>query len=351
MKITRFISMIALGATALAFTACEHSATIETIVSSDGSIRRNIVLKDADSASAHMNVFGISEDKGWTVAFNKSAEKSNKAEITFSKSFHSIDDANAEMNTADEATFHIRSDMEKRFRWFYTYYRYSDTYASLNRIRYVRQEDYFTPEDYAFIKRLPAEGKPMSKADSFFLEKLGDRIYDDFAARGFYEESFETMMKALEATNVAQAWRDSVMLRKESYFKELLAAERDNFDDYSPLFSKIKGFPGDNAEIQEAYQKLIKDFERRSNFMTTAVNMKLVHMIELPGAILETNADSVHNNRAFWAPPPLRYMLGDYTMYAESRSLNIWAVVLSAIVVIATIALYIVRHKSLSTHI
>ncbi len=345
MKISRFISMISLGLTALGLTSCEQNATIETIVSSDGSITRKIVLKDADSASAHKNVFGINENSGWTVESNQSAEKSNKKEITFSKSFQSIDDANAEMNTADEKTFHIRSDIEKKFRWFYTYYRYSDTYGSLNRMKYARQEDYFTPEDFAFISRLPAEGKPMSKADSFFLEKLGDRIYDDFAARGFYEESFEAMLKALEATDVAPAWRDSVKARKETYFRELIAEEPDNFDDYAPLFHKIKGFPGDNSAIKEAYQELIKDFEGRSNFMTTAVNMKLVHVIELPGAVLTTNADSVHNNRAYWAPPALRYMLSDYTMYAESRSLNTWTVVLSAVIVIATIALYMVRRK------
>ncbi len=347
MKIARFISVMVLGVTALAFTSCDHSATIETIVNSDGSIRRTIVLKEADSASARNNVFGITEDNGWIVTSARSVERSDKHEISFTKSFESVQAANDELNdTTNQSTFHIRSDLQEKFRWFYTYYRYSDTYASLNRLKYAKQEDYFTPEDYAFINRLPAEGKPMTKADSFFLEKLGDRIYDDFAARGFYEESFEAMLKALEKNNIAQVWRDSVVARKESYFQELLAEKHENFDDYSPLFRQIEGFPGDNAAILEAYREMVKDFGHRSNFMSEAVNMKLVHVIELPGKVLHTNADSVHDNRAYWAPPAMRYMLSDYTMFAESRSLNTWTIVLSGVIVIITLALYVVRRKS-----
>ena len=346
MKIARILSVVTLGATALAFSACEQNGTIETIVNKDGSIERNIVLSGADSSAAATNVFGINKANGWAVSSVRSLEKSAKYDISFSKSFASIEAANKEMDNADDAVFHIRSDLQKKFRWFFTYYRYSDTYASLNRLRHARQEDYFTPEDYAFINRLPAEGKPMSKADSFFLEKLGERVYEDFAARGFYEESFHAMLQALEKTNVPRAWQDSVLSRKESYFRELLAEQQDDFDDYSPLFSRIKGFPGDTSAIQSAYKQLIGDFERRSDFMSTAVNLKLGHVIQLPWPVIRTNADSVANNRAYWAPPSLRYTLNDYTMYAEGRALNMWAVALSAGIIALTVVLYIRRRNS-----
>src|SRR6267142_7081160 len=195
----------------LVLSSCEQKIKVASVVHPDGSIDRSIVLSDADSDKIDRNIFGASIAKGWetsieAVQHKGEADKDSKKKITisFRKHFASTTAANAEMNADSDTLFRIRSVFEKRFRWFYTYLTYSDTYISLNHFRKVPQEDYFTREDYAFIERLPAEGQSISRADSLYLSALNTKIFDQFATRALFEEYFEVLVQVAQKNKLGQ---------------------------------------------------------------------------------------------------------------------------------------------------
>lgn len=343
MRVEDIMSAVVLIVCCACFTGCEQHIAMETVVHENGSLSRTIILREADSSKVLENIFGINRDAGWKTAMEPVED--NKYDIHFSKTFASVEAINAEMNPRDEALFKVKSELTERFRWFYTYYRYSDTYVSLNRMRGVRQEDYFTEEDFSFIDRLPAEGKPITKADSFFLAKLNDRIYEDFAARAYYEENFSALLQALDSAGAAPQWKDSLLRMKEQMFEDEIIKNEDFDGEDFPLILERINAPVDMVAIRRIHKELMLDFERRVDFMTTAASARIVHGIHLPWMITDTNADSVVLNRAFWKPPVIKFVLKDHTMYAEGRSFNAWAGAVSVIVAIGTILLFFQKKR------
>lgn len=340
MKLYNTLSIAVISVFGFGFMSCEQNVAMETILLENGSVSRRIILQEVDSASSNENMFGVNQEAGWEVEMARIGK--NKFDITFEKTFPSVEAMNTEMNQEDDGRFRVRSELTSRFRWFYTYHRYSDTFISLNRMQGVDQEHYFTREDYLFIDRLPAEGKPISRADSFFLAKLNDRIYEDFASRGYYEENFSALVKALEVTGAPPQWKDSLMQRKEEYYNELIKSE--DFDDENfPLILERMNAPLDMVALRRAHKELTRDFERRVDFMSKAASTRMLHSVQLPWKITDTNADSIAYNRAFWMPPVVKFVLKDHTMFVEGRSFNVWAGIVSAVVVLITILLFTKR--------
>src|SRR5690606_22692650 len=161
---------------------------------------------DSIEQAQELNIFNATSSTGWEVTANPD----DKEKFTFRKHFASADEANSEMDREADTLFRIRSTFEKRFRWFYTYTTYSDTYIKVNSFNAVPQEDYFTEEDYAFIDRLPAEGKPISNADSLYLELLNEKFFDRYGSRTLFEELFGYALVALKEGEVPLNWTDSL---------------------------------------------------------------------------------------------------------------------------------------------
>lgn len=327
--------------------SCEQNIAVESVVHEDGSIDRTVVFSEADSGIVKENIFGINEKNGWKADVSavptRENEQSKKKTIAFTKHFSSVDDINSEMNSSSDTLFKIRSEFEKKFRWFYTYLKYSDTYVAINRFKEVKTEDYFTPEDYLFIQRLPAEGKSMSKADSVYLITLNEKIYDHFAIRGLYEDQFKSFLMSLAESD--RKWSDSLLKSKERMF-HMLVQSKDNTsdDDFMSALADSVGIPKSLIN-RAAFDRLNKESERTINFMSSAAEGKYTHSIKMPWSVVDTNADSVSGNQLIWQPPVIKFMLNDYTMYAESRQINYWAVILSATVVVVTVLAFVRRSR------
>jgi len=350
------LSVTAAGLTLLlALSCCEQKIKVESVVHPDGSIDRSIVLSEADSDKVGRNIFGVSQARGWETSIaplegkgDSVKDSKKKYTLSFHKHFPSVDAANTEMNGDTDTLFRIRSGFERKFRWFYTYIKYSDTYVALNHFRMVKQEDYFTPEDYAFIDRLPAEGKSISKADSLYLSTLNTKIFDQFGTRVLYEEYFQVLVQVLQKNKVDQQWVDKLNRKKESLYAQLVEKGGDSLDDdfmvtylidslHVPLATAVA--VADNKEMSAGLVK-------RINFVSDANEGKFTHIVKMPWPVVLTNADSVHDAELLWHPPVTKFLLTDYTMYAESRRLNYWTLLVSGVVIVATAFVFFKRRMT-----
>lgn len=338
----------------LFLSSCEYDVAVKSKYDSDGSLDRTITLTKVDSTSIERNLFGISKKNGWDVTTSKLPDsvntdsKQSKIIVSFFKKFDSIDMANAEMDSESDTLFHIRSGIERSFSWFFAYEKYSDTYTSMNRLKYLSQDDYFTEEDFAFIDRLPAEGKPISKADSFYLDQLNVRIGDHYATRAFYEEGYQVLVRIIEENRLEQRWLDTLTSHKEEMFS-LLNKDLDVDDNSEYIFfiADTLGIPLPFPKAKDDYTLLIKDYNSRVvRFMSDGYSAKYVHALEVPGSIYKSNADSIAGNMAFWKPPMIKFLLKDYTMFAETRRLNYWAVLILIGIVALTVFLFLQKKRT-----
>lgn len=326
---------------ALFLVSCEHTVEMHTKISEDGTLAKSIKLLDTQSEMEFENPLGISARNGWEVKSGKieAGDHEGDLQITFTKEFPTVDEVNNELNNTVDSLFHIESSFEKEFRWFYTYIHYSETFKKVDRFKYVSQKDFFTKEEYEFIDRLPALGGKISKADSMFLDALNDKIYDEYGSRGMYEDVYNFW-----ETSFQKYGKDLAFLQenKESYYDLMMDDDADiEFDDESYLFDVFDslGIHFPHPEIDEDIAEFHRTFEGKLKLASWAGDGRFVNIIELPWNIVDSNADSVELNTATWRPSPLKYMLNDYTMTVSARKMNIWAVVVSVLVVLFTAVL------------
>ncbi len=319
------------------FLSCEQQVAMESVVHDDGSIDRTIILSDGDSALIVNNIFDAGQAQGWetTIMPAQKGEGNDpkKINVRFHKHYKSVDDANQETNAQVDTLFRVRSSFEKKFKWFYTYLRYSDTYMTVNRF-HLSAQDYFTAEDHAFIERLPAESVRITKADSLYLKRLSDKLYDLYATRAFYEEAFEKMVYALRESKLQQKWLDTLARNKEKVYQLLIKGNVDD-DKWMPAVLDSLNIPMPSGAL-EKYTLSSRELEKRMNFMSDANEGKYVHNIKMPWPVVKTNADSVMGSDLYWKPRVAKFLLRDYEMFAESRTLNYWTLWVSGAIVLGS---------------
>lgn len=321
--------------------SCENPIRMETKVHEDGSLDKTIVLEETDSTHITNNVFGI--DSGWMVAVRiDSAKKKNKNHvIEFKKHFASVEDMNRELDQESDTLFRIKSSFDKRFRWFYTYVRYEETFRPIDRFKRIKSSDYFTPEDSLFIARLKGEGTAISKADSSFLENLNDRIFNQYASRGVFEEVMETIRDVMKKNSLEPKWLDSLNKYQDILYQGLKDDLQEG-DTFLQAITDSLGIPMPASTAQD-FEELSKEFNSRKDFMSYAQDGKYTVVVNMPWTITATNADSISGTKAFWKPLPTKFAINNYTMYTEARKMNVWAVIVSGVVILITIVSFVSR--------
>ncbi len=325
-------------------TSCEHKVVMNTVVHEDGSLDKTIVI-EGDSAHINSNFIGVGPAKGWTATVlkkeNEEEEDREKFILTFTKHFNSSEEANQDLGAPNDTLFRVTSRFDKKFRWFYTYIRYSDTYHAINRFQ-EPVTDYFTPEDYAFIDRLPAEGSSISKADSLYLHQLNDKIFDEYGTHALFEDYYQRLENLLKSEN-QHAWVDTLRNHKGKLFESMQTEK--GIQDLSDIlvFVGIPKLPVPDEKIIQ----LRDEIETLTNFISVASNGKYVHSITLPyNNVVNSNADSVAGNTLYWKPSSTKFLLKDYEMMGEARTPNIWAIAISGGFILLTIVLIFYKRRS-----
>lgn len=329
-------------------TGCEHNISVGSTVYEDGSIDRTITLHNTDPVKAEKNLFGIGKSHGWDVVMGPPSkpapegEKTAEVNITFKKHFPTVEDANRDMDTEQaDTTFHIASSFKKENRWFYTYIEYREAYRPLNRFNAISKHKYFTKEDFAFIDRLPAEGTSINSADSLYLARLNEKIFDVYGARTVFEEFYQHMVNTLREYDVPRQWTDTVARKKEEIYQRFVQVGNLEDGDFLSIIDDLR-VPLPSAARASMTRKT-DDMERRLEFISEAYSGKYVHTLKVPWTVVASNADTVINNELVWRPPVVKFLFNDYTMSVTSRKMNTWAVVVSAVVLCVTVLLFVYK--------
>ena len=324
--------------------SCDHDVSMETTVDANGKLDKVMTFHSKDSTR---NILGINATTGWKrtvdMELSKISGKDTKWNITWKKTFNSSVEANAELAAPSDTLFRVTSTFEKKFRWFYTYIYYADTYHAINRMK-VPIGDYVTREDYAFIDRLPAEGQKISKADSVYLAHLNKKLFDIYGLRAIYEDYFALHVQLMKDKNVESRWIDTLQHHKESIFQRI-ENDKNVSDNFLLEVMDSLHIPLAYPELRNQYKVIIKPATSRMDFISMSNEGKYSHKINMPWNVVRTNADSVVNNQLFWRPPVIKFLIKDYTMYGEARQLNVWAIVGSVLVIGLTVFVFTRKRK------
>ena len=208
--------------------------TITTRIFPDGSIERTMLVEGGDSSllegdfsSVLKGSLPVPHDSTWEITTGceiKSAHDTTTDTIYYCKAvkvFRNADELNKELNwdTIRENNAARQVKVEKRFRWFYTFYRYAETYKQVFPFKqksitdYLSDEElelyhadddelyYSTETDALLLKKDSLAVNSLSKTDSVRMNKIKESIEEKYAEWMFaniFEDYFDAVKVALD---------------------------------------------------------------------------------------------------------------------------------------------------------
>ena len=364
--------LLMLSATVWLLASCsQESATMRTIVNTDGSCEREIwtspnLSKEGEAETE--NVFVI--DSTWTVGWSYRGDTVIHHEPLTAARYDSIrqDLQRQQINkqvrdtVVSHAHRHFASveemaqaspfrldgkplcptiKLEKRFRWFYTYYYYTETYPS--------QASMFSQPITNFMSEREAQfwfcGQPdLTAGESGAeakgrLDELEERVGRWLNANLMYDacEAIVRHYDVVPSNSVSKtqflALRDSLVRQaSEAKFpideEMMMTLLRNTFhtDAFSPLLA-------DSAIVG-------REMEQKTNSYLQLLMLKADYEVVMPGRIISGNAFSAEGSSSHFRLTGERLIPGDFTLEVVSRDRHLWAFLLTALIVVLAIASY-----------
>jgi hypothetical protein len=373
MKNNRIISisrcMAILALLILAQSCLEY--TVTTTVNKDGSLFREYKVK-GDSSKIFSGSLFIPSGEGWKISrayekSSKSGEKSGEVYVyTASRKFSNVKELQQWIDS-DTSDNHIRVQvaLKKRFRWFFSYYEYTETYPMLFPFKKVPADQCLTKIEQSVVKEdgnavySPAEKKMIWRKDSLkFAYNRGDSI-----AMKVISDECEKKLEGWMALSIVTEFTE---LLKDSFAHDpSITALADKMAKSRSLIDTIRQMSGDtlicrtliaqgdllagNHRLSDLYaqnRKVFRDFEDKF------IGMKKIdftddfeYSLGMPGTVFSTNADDRSHDQMHWKFGHMNSFMNDYVMQTTSRVPNIGFMVLTGIVAVVLFLVLLSRRK------
>jgi hypothetical protein len=299
------------------------TVNIKTILGSDASIVRQISVS-GDSSGADETAYPFPQNGSWLMSRKRDDNDSTKYTYLISNNFSNIDELNAELDyRADSIKINAISQMDKKFRWFYTYYHYEESFFSFFPFRDLPLKNYVHEDELELyssgVDSIDIEDKLEQYAQDNFSHVYLTIILDILTKQGATDINAEQWDQCkLSVLSMISDWS----FESDELTMEILAACDSILQPAKPLVSMQQDFADIDSTVNEylaLLEKLIgEDYQAQ---------------IVMPGRIYDTNANnSLTRRTAVWQFESEKFHFVDYTMWVDSRRLNIVPTAISLLI-------------------
>jgi hypothetical protein len=344
--------------------------TVTTRVLPDGSIERTIVVK-GDSSEILKGSLPVPVDSTWNISgayeYKSEGDSSGEKQYVYraSKVFRNSAELNKELNPVSEEGGRIKREVkvEKKFRWFNTFYKYAETYKQtfpfhrkpvdefLNdeelEIVFADDKDlYYSRESDAVIVIKDTLVRPaLSVKDSARMKELKEAIEHKlyrWASANVYEEFFDVLKDALDKSGIikpaeAEKTRDSLFARFNTCFVDLdsFLTMQDDKNGMYLLQLASQYYHIDTTKLHQANPIGFDSINKKLENIFPVVNGdSYVNLTIMPGIIISSNSTEINGNTASWDIVPDRFYAKDYTLLIESKKINKGLAIVSGVFVV-----------------
>lgn len=306
-----------------------------------------IAWKYAGSADVHTNFPLNASDYAWTVQDGELVVK-QKFEVLVRKNYSSVNEM------AEQFKFKIShpwNDMEvnyaldKKFRWFYTYYVYDEIYPKIEH-NFSPIDKYMTEEESQFW----FTGQPdlLKGMNGFEIAEYTTELegkYEKWLAQNYWEAMYRVFVDHYDELGLTipknrfEALRDSIFQigSLEDIDTDNVVAKMDNY------FATDK-FSQFNKDDNQLLKNFDNDFWAQDfiKYFDGSFTYKLI----MPGKVLKAENAVQQNDTLVWRLTAFRMVADDYTIEAVSRKTNSWAFAVTGLIVLIAIGGFAYRRKN-----
>jgi hypothetical protein len=333
MNWTRVVHSAMAASLSLIVSGCLEVETTTT-VRTDGTLEREL-RTGGDSSEVSRRDFVFPTDSTWTITRRKEGDTSWVAVAT--KIFPDGAALEKASNVEGGKSPKVSVRFDKKFRWFTTEFEYRETIVCYNQFHAVPISDYISQADQDRWIHHEVEKVPYaSREDSLSVTKVSERA-EEWDARNMFEAYFAVFAEGVQTLNDPALPRSSLAAAKETLFARtspIFIKSRTHLDTLQSIFEGTLGTPVTKkvyALQSGKYHEFADKLRYEMDIMGTPYKRARIVM---PGLITETNARSIEGNRLEWKDFMGACYVIDYPMWARSRVINWWAVVLTGGVVI-----------------
>lgn len=309
---------------------CNEKYAVKTTIRSDGSFEKTIVCT-GDSLGLGKLPLPFRFKEGWHVTIRRDTVEKNRFTTTAVKRFNSIAELQDEIARGGDSTkWKLQSRIDKRFRWFFTYYEYSETIPAFGLTRQVlRIDSAFTP----------AEIEQLRNGTDTLLNQRFERHQEDNAFEAFIDGVIVQAAALGDPLLAPSRWPEKKAIVLDEFRKATNTSHVD-LEKWQPgaelsaIIARTFAAPSAlrlRGAIDTLFVNMMRDFE-----LENKLDVSYTNEVTMPGLLISTNARSIEGTTVQWDCRPHRVF--DTTMTAESRTVNVWAIVLTAVVCLVLLA-------------
>lgn len=224
-----------------------------------------------------------------------------------------------------------KETLNKKFRWFYTYYTFEAIYSEMSTKGPVPLSRYMNAEEQQLWfrgERTAFEGWSGMEMKNI-LDEL-DRKFWNWFTRSQYEVSWEILchFESLQQRDTTSLSR--LKESKENVFKTMSGKEglgdldRGTPESVCNYYDKFGG-TSHYSELYKANKEAIDAMFEQKAQITELAGYVIRYELSMPGELLVTNAPSQIEGMLAWRVDVMRLLESDYQLTAESRVPNYWA--------------------------
>jgi len=363
--------------------SCTQPSDMLTVIAPDGSCYREFTANAnpqflSGDTLAKLNPFPVDIDSTWKITWKY---KNSSLQSTFpvkkrvldsivksiSKSVEIKRKGNTDQNSGDlivyarqnytsasemDMRFRLRRShswsglkvkhlLDKKFRWFYTYYTYKETYPQLKTSFSIPVEKFMTKDEAMFW----FTGKPdiLKGMNGVEIREYVGTIEDNFHKwfnKNLWDSEYRVLLENYSNIAKLQVSKDRLKVLKDTIFNAKVNKVEDfKMEQILDSYFKTSVFTAfwktDNCPMV----KFESDFNDQGfvEYFKEAFTYKLI----MPGVVTGQNNAVVHGDTLVWNLTAYRLIPAPYVIEAQSRKANIWAFILTGIIFIVAIGSFI----------
>ena len=336
---------------------------ITTRINEDGSLDRIIKVTRNDSGSFTKGSFYIPSDSSWNISTAWEYLKSEKGDsarkyvMIARKHYKNINEMNPDL-LPDSGEIHFiktNAKLDKHFRLFYTYLKYTETYKQYFPFRHFPVDDFlseteieflfndtnfiYSPAKDSFIRKNEFIEIPvLSKKDSINADKLKNEINKKFSrweATNAFKEFSHIITEGMKKNH--PDIEELLTVHNDSLFAVIMSVFDIGFGkrlETSIISTTAAILNIDRDTLYDSNKAKFDTFLYKTENLYKPAEDEFINRIIMPGTIVAANSENTEGNQLSWKPELADFYAKDYVMYAESRFINKWTIVGGIILVV-----------------
>jgi len=243
------------------------------------------------------------------------------------------------------STMNVSCQLEKKFRWFYTYYEYKEIYPKIETHFALPIGKYMSEDEACFW--FTGEPDILNGMNGMEIrEYMGDLEdkYNRWFAQNAWNDQYAVLLENYDQLSDKPVTREQLALLKDTIFeKEVKDVQDVDMEKILNKYFQTQVF----SELWLSDESQMNVFEHQYAerpfvlYQQRSFNYKL----KMPGKImLPTNA-VIKGDTMVWKLTAFRMMHDDYIIRAQSRKSNVWAFIVTGLVLVLAIGSFLYKPK------